>query len=422
MKPMNMIIGLLFFALFLAVLATPAAASWETTEWIEGGSDGYMINNVIIEVAAIGISKDENGTISGNLSLSAWEWKNDEWVKNANGSTKLSLNGTVRFNASDGEYSVTLVDLREIGKFNEAKLEMWTNAVVSSNKGLYIKGGHANATGAGSPNLVITKVVTPTENVSVDDVLTVMVYVHNTGNYDAKNVNINDPYPAGFLMLPATVNNTVNQTINKNTNNTYLVYQIKAAETGRKTLPAATATGENNLGMSFSYVQTNSVAIEVGDLAALTFTSSPMSGNTVDYYTRSKIDGTIVVRNTGTMPAQFISVEFMLPNNAIISGKDIVVNGNKASVYIDYLTPNNERIIHYSLSATAEGHYEVTAGYNYTYNNSTKTGGLETVVYRAVGSNTVSKLLDNWYLLLIPVILIAAVAVFVLKRRNEYRY
>ncbi|MCL2550358.1 MAG: hypothetical protein FWE78_05480 [Methanimicrococcus sp.] len=421
MKSAKIIIGLLFSALFLAALVSPAAA-WETTHWVEGGSNGYMINNIILEADTIGVSTDDNGTVSGNVSLSLWEWKNDDWTR-VNG-TRLSLNGTWSFNTTDGNYTVKVIDLRET-RWNEAKLEIWTNANVT-NSG-YITGGHGNATGAGRPNLVITKVVTPTENISVGDIISVTVYVHNTGNYDAKNVNINEYFDndahRNFQMLATTVNNTVNQTINKNTNNTYLVYQLKVVETGdNKKLPVSTATAENSLGVKYDYSQANSVAINVSDLAALTFTSSPMSGNTVDYYTRSKIDGTIVVRNTGTMPAQFISVEFMLPENAIISGKDIIVNGNKATVYIDYLTPNNERTIHYSLSAAAEGYYEVTAGYNYTYNNSTKTGGLETVVFRAVGSNTISKILDNWYLLLIPLILIALVAVFFLKRHNEYRF
>ena len=417
MKPTKIIIGLLFFALVLTVFVSPAAA-WEKTYWVEGGNNGYMINNIIIEADTIGVNTDDNGTVTGNVSVSLWEWKDDDWTR-VNG-TRLSLNSSWSFNTSDGNYTVKLIGLKESGRWNQSELEMWTNANVTNDG--YIVGGHKNATGAGRPNLVITKVVTPTTNISVDDVMTVTVYVHNNGNYDAKNVNINDPYPTGFLVLPATVNNTVNQTINRNTNNTYLVYQIKAVETGTKMLPKAMANGENALGARYDYTQTNDVTITVNDLAALTFTSSPMSGNTVDYYTRSKIDGAIVVRNTGTMPAQFISIEFILPDNAIISGKDVNVSGNKATVYIDYLTPNNERTIHYSLSATAEGYYEVTPGYSYTYNNSTKTGGLETVVYRAVGSNTVSKFLDYWFLLLIPVILIAGVAFFILKRRNEYRF
>lgn len=420
MKRTKIAIGFLFSVLVLAVLITPAAA-WETTEWIEGG-DGYMVNNVVIEASTIGVNKDENNSISGSVSLSYYEWKNDNWTR-ING-TRLELNKSLNFNSTDGNYTVTLIDLREVGRFNEAKLEIRTTASVT-NSG-YVKGGHSNATGAGKPELTITKVITPSQNVLVDDIMTVTVYVHNTGNYDAKNVNINDPYPAGFLLMSnPTVNNTINQTINKNTNNTYLVYQIKAVETGRKTIPMTTATGQNALGTSYSYTQTNSVVIDVGELSALTFTSSPMSGSTVDYYTRSKIDGTIVVKNTGTMPAQFVSVEFMLPDNATISGRDkteITVNGNKATVYIDQLTPNNERSINYSLSATSEGYYEVKSGYSYIYNNSNKTGELGTVSYRAVGSKEVATLLDYWYLLLIPVILIALVAIFFLKKRNEYRF
>lgn len=393
------------------------AAAWETTEWIEG-SDGFMINNVIIEAGSIGVSTDDKNNTSGNASISIYEWKNDNWTR-LNG-TKLSLNQTMSFTAADGNYTVKAVDFREVGRYNEVKLEIWTNANVT-NTGM-IEGGHSNATGAGRPTLVITKVITPSENISVDDIITVSVYVNNSGSYDAKNVTITDPYQQGFLMSNVTINNTVNQTINKNTNSTYLMYQLKAVEPGNYTLQNVTAVAENEVGMKYNYTQNNTIKIDVGDLAALTFTPAGPDGNTVDYYTRSKIDGNITVRNIGTMPAQYINVEFTLPNNATISGKDITVSGNKATLYIDLITPNNQRVVEYSLSATAEGFYEVPITYSYTYNNSSKTGEIQTVSYNAIGSNTIGKLLDYWYLLFIPVILIAVAALFLWKRHREYKF
>lgn len=408
--------GLLFFAILVMAVITPAAA-WETTEWIEG-SDGFMINNIIIEAGSVGVSKDDNNNTSGNASISIYEWKNDSWTR-LNG-TKLSLNQTMSFTATDGNYTVKAIDFREVGRYNEVKLEIWTNANVT-NTGV-IEGGHSNATGAGRPNLVITKVITPSENISVDDMITVSVYVNNSGSYDAKNVTITDPYQQGFLMSNVTINNTVNQTINKNTNSTYLMYQLKAVEPGNYTLQNVTVTAENEVGMKYNYTQTNTIKIEVGDLAALTFTPEGPSGNTVDYYTRSKIDGNITVRNVGTMPAQYINVEFTLPNNATISGKDITVSGNKATFYIDLITPNNQRVIEYSLSATSEGFYDVPITYSYTYNNSSKTGEIQTVSYNAIGSNTIGKLLDYWYLIFIPIILIAVAALFLWKRHREYKF
>lgn len=408
--------GLLFFAVLLMAVISPAAA-WETTEWIEG-SDGFMINNVIIEAGSIGVSTDDKNNTSGNASISIYEWKNDNWTR-LNG-TKLSLNQTMSFTAADGNYTVKAVDFREVGRYNEVKLEIWTNANVT-NTGM-IEGGHSNATGAGRPTLVITKVITPSENISVDDIITVSVYVNNSGSYDAKNVTITDPYQQGFLMSNVTINNTVNQTINKNTNSTYLMYQLKAVEPGNYTLQNVTAVAENEVGMKYNYTQNNTIKIDVGDLAALTFTPAGPDGNTVDYYTRSKIDGNITVRNIGTMPAQYINVEFTLPNNATISGKDITVSGNKATLYIDLITPNNQRVVEYSLSATAEGFYEVPITYSYTYNNSSKTGEIQTVSYNAIGSNTIGKLLDYWYLLFIPVILIAVAALFLWKRHREYKF
>lgn len=418
MKIIKYSAGLLFFALFLMAVVTPAAA-WQTDEWLEG-SDGYMINNVIIEAGSIGISEDEEDSknISGNVSLSIYEWKNDKWER-ING-TKLALNGSMSFKATDGNYTVKVIDFRKSGRYNDVRLEMWTNANVT-NSG-YIEGGHGNAEGAGRPNIIITKVVSPSENVSVDDPITVSVYIENKGNYDAKNVTITDPYQPGFLMSNVSVNNTQGITINKGTNNTYYVYQLRAVDPGTYSLQKATATAENNVGMKFNYTQTNDIKLEVSDLAALTFTASPVSGNTVDYYTRTKIEGNITIRNTGTMPAQYVSIEFDIPPGATVSGKDITVSGNKGTVYIDQIMPNNQKIIDYALSATEEGFFEVKMSYNYTYNNSAKTGEIQKVSYNSIGSNTISTLLDNWYVLLIPLVLILVAVFFLWKRHREYKF
>ncbi|MDL2260814.1 hypothetical protein LJC08_01005 [Methanimicrococcus sp. OttesenSCG-928-J09] len=417
MKIIKYSAGLLFFALLLIAVVTPAAAAWDTVEWLEG-SDGYMVNNVIIEAGSIGISTDDDSNnTSGNVSLSIYEWKNDSWTR-ING-TKLGWNQTMSFKAEDGNYTVKVLDFREVGRYNEVKLEIWTNANVT-NSG-YIEGGHSNAEGAGKPELVITKVITPSSNISVDDIMTVTVYVHNKGNYDAKNVNIDDPYTEGFLKSNVSINNTQNQTVNKNTNNTYLVYQLKAVEPGKKDLSVVSVTAENNLGTKYNFTG-NKVTIDVSDLAALTFTASPPSGSSVDYYTRTKIEGNITARNIGTMPAQYISIEFDIPPGATVSGKDITVNGNKGTVYIDQIMPNNQKTIEYALSATEEGFFEVTMSYNYTYNNSAKTGVIQKVSYNSIGSQTVSTLLDNWYVLLIPLFLILVAALFLWKRHREYKF
>ncbi|MBZ3936352.1 DUF11 domain-containing protein [Methanimicrococcus blatticola] len=412
--------GLLFFTILIMAVISPAAA-WQKDDWLEGG-DGYMINNVIIEASAIAVTTDEDNSsnTSGNASISIYEWKNDKWER-ING-TKLSLNQTMSFTAADGNYTVRAIDFRESGRFNQVRLEFWSNADIT-NSG-YVDGGHSNAEGAGKPNLIVTKVLSPATNISVDDVVMVTIYVENKGNYDAKNVTINDHLPEGFMQSNITINNTVNQTINKNTNNTYKIYQIKAVEPGNKNMPPVEVTAENALGVKYDYKSNGgkNVTIEVSDLAALVFTPAGPSGNTVDYYTRSKIDGNITIRNIGTMPAQYVSVQFQLPTNATISGKDINVTGDTATMYIDLITPNNQKVIEYSLSATSEGYYEVPITYSYTYNNSAKTGGIQTVTYNAIGSNTIETALDYWFLLLIPVIIIGVAALFIWKRHREYKF
>ena len=420
MKLIKYSAGLLFFALFLAAAAAPAAA-WTAEDWIEGG-DGYMVNNVIIEIGSIGVSTDDTSkNVTGNVSITIYEWKNAKWER-ING-TKLSLDQSMNFKAADGNYTVKVLDLREIGRFNEAKLEIWTNAEVATSKGTVIDGGHQNAEGAGMPNLVVTTIVTPSGNLSVDDIVTVSIHVENKGNYEAKNVNIDAPQPVGVLITGITINNVKNQSFRANDSQTVYSYQAKLMQPGSVTFNSAKVTAENSLGQTYNYTGSN-VTVQVNDLAALVFTSTPASGSTVDPYTRSKIERSVTIRNTGTLPAQGVRIDFAIPQNVFIDGKEMNGNGSTgtANIIIDQILPNNERTITYTLTASEEGNYEVTSSYSYAYNSSSKTGALETTSFRAVGSATIKTALDNWYLVFIPIILIGAVALFFWKRHREYKF
>ena len=403
-------------ALILMMLAIPSVA-YEVTDWVESGNS-YMINNVIIEVGSIGLNEEDLN--DSKVSISIYEWKNDKWEKNGNG-WNLNLNDSSRsFKSAEGKnYTVGVLDFRGM-RYGSVKLHMWTDADMTTSK--HVTGFHDKVEGSGKPELVITKVITPSGNITVGDVVTVQIYVNNTGKYDAKNVNIHDPYPENFIVTNATLDNTVNQTINKNTNNTYKVYQLKAIEPGSYPLKKATITAENNVGEKYEFEQKSNITIVVNEMAALIFSNQTLSGNTVDYQARTKINGSFVIRNTGTLPAQYIEVEFTIPNNATLSGKNITVTGNKASVYIDQLTPNNDRTIEYTLAADYPGNYEINVVYEYTYNGSQKNGTVESIKYKSVGNNTITSVMEYWYLIAIPIILILAVVLFFIKKRNEYRY
>ena len=404
---------ILFAALILMMFAIPSVAL-EETDWIDSGNS-YRINNVIIEVGSIGIDKEELNDSS--VSISIYEWKNDKWEKNGNG-WNLNLNNSSRsFKAADGNYTVEVLDFRG-SLYGSVKLRMWTSAEKQYSG--HVNGTHANATGSGKPELTVTKVVTPAGGITMGDVITVQLYVSNNGKYEAKNVTITDPIPENFILTNTTLDNTINQTIGKNTNNTYKVYQLKAVEPGKYTLKKATVTGENSVGTKYEYNQSNNVVIDVNEVAALIFSDQTLSGNTVDYQARTKINGSFVIRNTGTLPAQYIEVEFKVPDNATISIKNVTTEGNK--IHIDQLTPNNEKVVEYTLSADSAGYYEIPIGYQYTYNGSQKTGTIEPIIYKSIGNNIITSALKYWYLITIPIVLVLAVALFLVKKRNEYKY
>jgi uncharacterized repeat protein (TIGR01451 family) len=290
-----------------------------------------------------------------------------------------------------------------------------------------VTGGSANATGAGRPNLTITKVITdanrvPVSSVSVNDVVIVTVHIDNVGNDDARNVTISDPFPTGFAMLSETINNTVNQTVNRNQTLLVREYHIRAIEPGTTTFPRTNVTAENIHGTRFEY-QGEPITLTVNELASLVFAPGRLSGTTVDYHMpNSRVNGSFTVNNTGTVPAQFINIEFTLPDNVTISGNNVNVVGNTATITIDQILPNSQRVVEYSLSANAEGTFNVPIRYSYVFNGTRHEGYIQTVSFNAVGNTAIEMLLEFWLILLIPVFLALGAAFFLWRRHREYKF
>ncbi|WNY25872.1 hypothetical protein [Methanolapillus millepedarum] len=413
MKFKNAVVMLFLAALCLVFAAAPAAA-YEVTDWLNSG-DGYQLNNIVIDVV-VGVSDEVNNS---SAQVSVWEWKNDKWTQIVN-ATRLKVNDTMNFSATDGNYTIKAEDFRASGR-GSVKLNMWTNADVTTNR--YVTGGHSKVEGTGKPVLKITKVASPT-TISVDGTVSVTVFVENTGKYEALNVTVSDPSQEMFVLTGTTINKTSVKSIDVGENETVLQYTLKATAPGTFTLKNVTVSAENSAGNRYDFNQTSGATVTVEELPALEFNNT-VSGNTVDYQTRSKIDGTLRIRNTGTSPAQFVSVEFNVPQNAIVSGKEISDSGGTVTLYIDQIPPNNEKVYTYTVTANASGYYEITPTYNYTYNNAKKSGTIGTFSFNAVANDTISSISDIPgfpYILVAPLILILAVGFFFWRRHREYKF
>jgi uncharacterized repeat protein (TIGR01451 family) len=399
--------------IILSVLLIPASAA-SVYERIESGN-GYMINNICIDVT-VGVNETEVNDSSAVISV--YEWKNNAWtLVNITGTNRLYQNDSLNFSATDGSYTVTVLDFSSSGR-GSVRLEMWTSANVTNNA--TIQGGHKNAEGVGDVKLKITKTVS-SQSINIDDVVVVTVYIENTGQYDATNVTLNDPFQEKFLVSSIIMNNTP-QTINKGKNETVLVYQLKATEPGSFTLTKATGSATNKVGSRYNFTQENAPRVEVIEVMALE-TSNQLNGTMVDYYTQSKLQGTITIRNTGTKPMENVHINFPIPPNVKLNGTDFTdVNESRKIVEIDKIMPNNEKIISYTITATEPANYSITPEISYIYNGSIKSGAIEPIKFRAVANPKIETLLSIWYLFLIPIVLIIAAAIFIWKRHREYKY
>ena len=85
-----------------------------------------------------------------------------------------------------------------------------------------------------------------------------------------------------------------------------------------------------------------------------------------------KITSTIILRNTGSAPAQAVRLDILVPDGMeFVSGDEgIEIIGGTPRIYLETLQPNNDKEFSYTLKAKEMGTYSINSELSYEYSNS----------------------------------------------------
>lgn len=410
----------LLFALFI-LLASGSTASAKTTVYegdIEEGQ-AYQLNNYIIEftdvfpeanTASYYVYEKDKKVTDGLLSVN----KSAEFSFEKKGKVQIRLKST-------HARRVATVEIM-ISNYNTG--DLYINKILEK--------GRSEAIFAGDPEVVITKSIDKSE-IKLGETVTVTVKAKNIGNDTANSVLFMDPKQEHFILkeiiyeisseIPKIeYGESVPETL-------VYIYKLKATDAGTFNLKAVNAIYTNSAGQNYqASSNTPSIIISEGNkLRANVETRMNVDRSFIER--NGKIISTIVLRNTGNVPAQAVRLDILVPEGLeYVGGEEgIETVGGIPRIYIEALEPNNDKEFTYTLKAKEMGTYNISSELSYEYNNgidaeNLKESNKSTTPRINVKEGKFDFLIKNPLYIIISTIVLAAIGVHIYKRQKEYRY
>ncbi|KKG10534.1 BatD family protein [Methanosarcina sp. 2.H.A.1B.4] len=409
---------------FLILLTLGSTASARTTVYdgdIEEG-EVYQLNNYIIEITDV---------FPEAKTASYYVYERDKEIANG----LLDINESLEFDfEDDGEVQMCLKSVHGGGVLPRATVEI---SISNYNIGdLYvsevIESGHSGTTFAGDPKLVIVKSVDKSE-IEVGDVITVTVTARTTGNDAANKVLFTDPKQEHFILKETTYE--VSTSIPKidygqSVPETLVyIYNLKATEAGTFDLRAVTATYTNSAGQTYqSSSNTPSITVSEGN-KQIANVDSIMNVDLSSVGRNEKITSIVILKNTGSAPAQAVRLDIMVPEGMEYVGGDegIETIGGNPRIYLETLQPNNDKEFRYTLKAREVGTYSINSELSYEYSNGVDAQNIKQNKEFASSRINVKEgkfdfLIKNPLYIIISAIILAVIGFQVYRRHREYRY
>ncbi len=412
-------ISILMVIMISLIFANSASA----TEILFNGSmeegDGYQINNYVIEITEVFVEADS--AVFNVYEKN--ELKHDEM---------LAEDDSYEFTIEGEDIELTLISVSS-GLIPRANIAI----TISDDDIIYtegvIDGGHEKATFVGTPELEITKSVSP-QKANIGDIVTVTIEVENTGDDTATDVRFADPKPAGFILNEIILEETGPMSLSKYETRKVFLYKLEALQAGSFLLKPTTATYSNSAGQSFPQVSSSQpvITVEGGTGKAAKEANIDFSVS-VDPSTIKRNGGaevTIKMKNIGDAPAIGALLTMNLPDGLEFdsSNDNIEMIGGVPKLYFDTFGLQQEKEITYTIKASDTGTYTITTDYTYEYdnevdkNNQEVSGDFTTGNINVVRGDYDDLLEQPLYVYLIPVIIIGAVGIWIYHRQRQYRF
>ncbi len=398
-------------------------SSASATEILFNGSmeegDGYQINNYVIEITEVFVEADS--AVFNVYEKN--ELKHDEM---------LGEDDSYEFTIEGEDIELTLISVSS-GLVPRANIAI----TISDDDIIYeegvVDGGHEKATFVGTPELKITKSVSP-QKVNTGDIVTVTIEVENTGDDTATDVRFADPKPAGFILNEIILEETGPMSLSKYETRKVFLYKLEALQAGNFILKPTTVTYSNSAGQNFPQVSSTQPSITVEGGSAQTAKEANIDFSiSVDPSTIKRAGDaqvSIKMKNTGDAPAIGVLLTMSLPDGLEFdsSNDNIEMIGGVPKIYFDSFGLQQEKEITYTIKARSPGTYTITTDYSYEYdnevddNNQEVSGDFTTSTINIVKGDYDDLLEQPFYVYLIPVIIIGAVGAWIYHRQRQYRF
>ncbi len=418
-----MLIIMSFILLFSLLSIGSASGKILFNSTIQQG-DGYQINNYVIDVTEVFTSQD-----AVTLRIYKGESDNDDYVYDP----FLSVDSSYEFDIEDEDVEITLIDVYS-GVVPQVKLLITVSDddfINSKTEGI-VDGGHSEAVFSGTPVLKISKSVDK-NTVGVGDIVRVTVTVENTGDDDAEDVIFSDPFQPKFILIDDILGTPGRMDIASDdpTKKVYL-YDLKATEAGTFSLSPATASFSNSVGESFPQASSNSPTVLVEASKDLVTADLDVDLE-FDSYTvnrKDEIEATVRIKNLGSASANAVNIGILIPEGLEYAGGDSVIEviSGEPTIYLDSFGAQQEKEINFKLKVMEIGTYTIKTESSYLFDDGVNTQKQE------VSSDSVSNAIyvaegeydylfeQPIYVYLIPLIIIGAVAGWIIHRHKQYKF
>lgn len=407
----------------LTMLSGSATATIELYNSSIDDSDGYQINNFVIDVYVI----------SDAHVASFYVYEKDVLINDI----MLNMNESFSFDFNDGK--VELLLRSTVGGTISSKANVLITISGYNPKDLYfydiVDGGHEYATYSGIPVIELTKTVDE-DNIMVDDIITVTVTAKNTGDDKATNVIFSDPKQEHFILDKSILEQTGPMSMDVGASQTVFVYMLKATEDGTFTLKPSTASFSNTANQAFpqSSSTTPTMTVTAPEIPEVPKKNAVLELSTdVDSITvarNDKVTATINVKNTGDAPASAVWINIIIPQGLEYVGGDsaIEIISGVPKIYMGSFGVQQEKELAYTVKTSELGTYALTTKLSYEYDNGVdaesqkvSTESVTENIY--VQKGKYDELLEQpIYVYALPIIAIIAIGAWIFHRHKQYKF
>jgi uncharacterized repeat protein (TIGR01451 family) len=254
------------------------------------------------------------------------------------------------------------------------------------------------------PNIVLKKSVDKT-SLNKGDVVEFKIIVENTGNGTAYNLTLDEKLPQGFTRAAGSSFPPAIQDELKAGGSLELLYALKAVESGSYNIEPTTVKYGSNIARSNSFLII--VLDEKIEKSKLTTVITLDKGN---IFTGESVKATVKITNNGNNSAESILIDLEGP---VPKGME-VTEGDLRQVY-KKIEPGESEEYYATLKAVEAGNYSIKLKTIYSDDSKGFSSNSDAII--------VTEKEKNYLYILIPaIIIIAGIALFVIRRHREYSY